>query len=365
MITVEELAELSPQQYLQHFQMDVYLQDLVSLLMARRRTDGRSVPQFIGHYFETVLRGQHVVQRDYNFVCKTPLNRRAFVALLRSALRGIPEPGSTAVTARDFHDLVIRLCPSFPLALVEHAATYAEPADEARHRLLGQVEAFGASSSMSPNPNVLKVLLSLQRMVEFCIVYPEVLALVQSHFEAHVSASPSSQSRQQAHATLPSATEAAAVAFRPVAKGSLEIALPSVGLMEYLQRQLRESVVNCSNSTSGSALPACAAMPSERALLRLLRRSSRSVTSSVSRSSLYLGEAVAEMAAHFELEPETNRPGEEGVADFFAQTGASDGPTSDPQRVAAAGTGSSSVSVSTEKRRRSTDKRTAKSSTGK
>merc|ERR1711879_496421 len=94
------------------------------------------------------------------------------------------------------------LCPDFPLQIIEHAAEYAEVADRARHHFLGESEPFGDSATSSKpsksaeestdpctdfasstTDSAIMVFASLQRLVEFCFVYSEVLRFTESLFE--------------------------------------------------------------------------------------------------------------------------------------------------------------------------------------
>jgi len=199
-----ELAALSAREYLEHFHVEFYIRDALATFLARKRNDGRSAPEVLEQYFDSVLRGEHVVNRGFDYVSRTPQNRRSFVSLLRRGLRGVPNPHYTALTVGDFHDLVAPCCDDFPVSMVEEAAQYAEFADAQRHRLLtgehlaefdhgvsASSDPVGAAASRrggqsrsapSSSSRTLFVFASLQRNVEFCFVYAELLTVVRRLF---------------------------------------------------------------------------------------------------------------------------------------------------------------------------------------
>jgi len=304
MLNVEELASLSSEEYLEHFQIEFYLGDLASTLGGLNRStrdkvvglandDRGNAPECICRYFDALLRGEHVVGREFEYINQTPLNRRAFVKHLRCGLRNVTGPGRTAVTAHDFHDLAVQLCPGFPLRIVELAASFAEEADPSKHHFLAEARPFSASASRnasalgsgagstaaenaatpsrSPVQAALLVFASLLRLVEFCFVYSEFLSLAQDVFSA---------------------------ARRMGDSDDASVSLPRHRFVEDLRARIR------SREDSALWLPAGAALPSDRALLRLLRPVSNTVAgpSAIASELITCRGAVVEMAEHFELE---------------------------------------------------------------
>eukprot|EP00747_Dinoflagellata_sp_TGD_P179080 gnl/TRDRNA2_/TRDRNA2_29254_c0_seq1.p1 gnl/TRDRNA2_/TRDRNA2_29254_c0~~gnl/TRDRNA2_/TRDRNA2_29254_c0_seq1.p1 ORF type:complete len:339 (+),score=63.33 gnl/TRDRNA2_/TRDRNA2_29254_c0_seq1:19-1035(+) len=262
------LASLSAQEYLKHFDVEFYLRDLLSIFLSRRRDDSRSLPEFFSQYFDAVLKGQHVCHRNFEYVSSTPLNRRAFVLLLRDGTCGIDDQKNTALTPHDLHDFVVQLCADFPLGLVEEAAVYADRADGASHHLLGEALPFGQTVAVKEEaPNVdadqdlgtyrrhpaelgsLFVLSSLQRLVELFFVYREVVALVKKLFE---------------HAAMTSAAETVNAAGSSVAGTGV---VPRAELVAALRLAI------CDGGAMSSV-----AVPSESALMRLSKAGPPQVT---------------------------------------------------------------------------------------
>merc|ERR1712129_375028 len=154
--------------------------------------------------------GEHVTNRGFAYVNSTPFNRRSFVSLLRGSLCGVGDKSTIALTAYDFHELLLPLCADFPLSLVEEAAEFADLADGNQHCFLGEPAPFGASQTLhvdnqsiedmgnsisglekndgqcSPQqytPVVnLFVFCSLQRLVELYFVYAEAVTMVKNLF---------------------------------------------------------------------------------------------------------------------------------------------------------------------------------------
>jgi len=110
------------------------------------------------------------------------------VRLLRQGLEGVREPWCVAVMPMDFHDLVVRICPDFPATLVLEAAEHAHCAGAWRcWRLLGsQIPVPLGGAEMSAAAGVegsqLRVFESLQRLVEFCFVYSELVFVMKHVF---------------------------------------------------------------------------------------------------------------------------------------------------------------------------------------
>mmetsp|Transcript_30567 Transcript_30567/g.59967 ORF Transcript_30567/g.59967 Transcript_30567/m.59967 type:complete len:352 (-) Transcript_30567:43-1098(-) len=301
MLSVDRLGSLPAKQYFEHFSIEFYLQDAICLFLARKRSDVRTAPEFLGAYLDSVLRGEHVMRRGFKYSNSTPLNRRAFVRLLRQGLQGIPNPESTALTAHDFHDLVAHVCGDFPLAIVLEAARHAKRADGGVHHLVGETNPFGSARGSTDEPtgtgsslpasNALLQFESLLRLVEFCFVYSELLGVLKHMFQEKPSMWPPRSGSTSSATAL--AEEDKGDAHSATSENTGE---PLRWLRLLLVKELR---------FYGSTL-AGAAMPSERALVRLLRHGTR-VQSSGGYASVTFQEALAEMAEHFELSLELHR----------------------------------------------------------
>eukprot|EP00931_Biecheleriopsis_adriatica_P108766 TRINITY_DN83061_c0_g1_i1.p1 TRINITY_DN83061_c0_g1~~TRINITY_DN83061_c0_g1_i1.p1 ORF type:complete len:386 (-),score=93.81 TRINITY_DN83061_c0_g1_i1:84-1241(-) len=277
MMSPTALAVMPARQYIEHFHLDFYLREALSLFGSSTKGNEQSASELLGSYFQAVLQGEHTQSNSYRYLKTTPENRRAFVVLLRRALHKLESDGnSLAVTVNDFHDLLLPVCGDFPLSVVEEAAEYASHADGNLHRLIGEARPFGTQQT-SPETSdrgchgeesPLLVLRSLQRLLEFCFVYSEVLFVVKHLFQEHAEkvAGGSAASDRVARATL----------------------------VKHLK------AVFTSDDVYNIALPG-AALPSERALQRLLQ--GRQALAAPVDAGLTQEEAVLEMAELFELEP--------------------------------------------------------------
>lgn len=192
----EELASLPPREYLACFDVEFYLQDALRQFLLRRQSGGgQPAHHFMGQYLDAVLRGEHVVGRDFAYAGATPLNRRALALRLRAALEGaVGSWGawSTALTAGDFLYLIAQVCPDFPADIVKEAAEHAEPADPEEHRALGELAPRSAgeraaacefrSAALDAEGQPLLVFGSLRRLVELQLVHPELLRALRQAF---------------------------------------------------------------------------------------------------------------------------------------------------------------------------------------
>mmetsp|Transcript_41281 Transcript_41281/g.74642 ORF Transcript_41281/g.74642 Transcript_41281/m.74642 type:complete len:187 (+) Transcript_41281:52-612(+) len=107
--------------YLQSFNFDFYLQELCARLQGRGANAAEL--ELLADFFGRLADGTHVQHRNFAYVTATPLNRKAFVHWLRNALSVLPmPPDSMSCTVRDFHDMLVEMCPDFPLQMVEDAA---------------------------------------------------------------------------------------------------------------------------------------------------------------------------------------------------------------------------------------------------
>ncbi|CAE7208032.1 Ferredoxin [Symbiodinium natans] len=209
----------------------------------------------------------------YRTIAATPENRRAFVQHFRKQLSQVTRDVSViALTAQDFHDMVVMLCPDFPLDLIIDAADFVPPADTQSHRFLGQRSPVASvrGDDADPSPDsadlVLFPMIKLQRMVEFRFVYPEVFRSVKDLYK---------RQGQSAFA--------------------LDAAVSRITLVRHLRDVLFGTVGTVQIALRGAALP------SEGALQKLLQ-GKRGLLEGFSEE-LSLSEAMRDMAASFELIP--------------------------------------------------------------
>ena len=110
-------ADLSPSEYLERHQIDMYLRDVVTLLL---RTRDEQPLDFISEYFGEVLNGTHVLLREFAVVNRCPRDRWAFVQSAREALADLDQEQPSSAPA--ITQLLRLVCPDFPLDIAADAA---------------------------------------------------------------------------------------------------------------------------------------------------------------------------------------------------------------------------------------------------
>jgi len=68
---------MKAQEYLDSYKMGIYLQDAIKIIL-ERRSDNKPL-DLLDEYFNTTLRGEHILLREYAFVSATQLNRKSFL----------------------------------------------------------------------------------------------------------------------------------------------------------------------------------------------------------------------------------------------------------------------------------------------
>lgn len=114
---------MDPETYLKKHHLLTYVEDVLSLLLARKDEDSKTKPfQLLANYFKSVLDGSHVIFREYSFISSTPRNRRAFVALVWQTYSSVPEVREP-MRSVELHSLLRLLCADFPVKETEKVAT--------------------------------------------------------------------------------------------------------------------------------------------------------------------------------------------------------------------------------------------------
>ena len=67
---------LKAQDYLEAHKMSIYLQDAVKIILDRREDNPLKL---LNEYFDTTLKGEHILLREFAFVSATALNRKCFL----------------------------------------------------------------------------------------------------------------------------------------------------------------------------------------------------------------------------------------------------------------------------------------------
>lgn len=93
--------------------MSIYLQDAIKIILDRK--DEKPL-DLLNEYFNTTLRGEHILLREYAFVSSTHLNRKSFLQQVRKVFHQTPH--YKIVTALDYHQMICLVCSDFPRTLV-------------------------------------------------------------------------------------------------------------------------------------------------------------------------------------------------------------------------------------------------------
>eukprot|EP00439_Symbiodinium_sp_Y106_P057354 s2049_g8.t1 len=273
MLRPETLAAMPAKEYLKHFHLDFYLSEAFRRCAKSETSSAETLESF----WQAILEGSHLQPSDftqYRTINATPDNRRAFVQRFRNQLGQVTRDLSViALTVLDFRDMIVMVCPDFPLDLIIDAAEFTQHADTQTHRFLGErspvASRQGDTRSGSPDGAdlVLFPLQGLQQALEFRFVYSEVFRSVKDFYK-----------RQG----LPG-----------------DFGVGTVASRISLVRHLRDALFGAAGATQ---IPlAGAALPSEGALQKLLQ-GKRGLLEGFTEE-LSLTEAIREMANCFELTP--------------------------------------------------------------
>jgi len=85
------------QDYLESYKMSIYLQDAIKIILDRR--DEKPL-DLLNEYFNTTLRGEHILLREYAFVSATQLNRKSFLQQVKKVFHSTPH--YKVITALDY-----------------------------------------------------------------------------------------------------------------------------------------------------------------------------------------------------------------------------------------------------------------------
>ena len=66
--------------------------------------------------FNTTLRGEHILLREYAFVSATQLNRKCFLQQIRKVFHSTPY--YHVITGLDYHQMICLICSDFPRNLM-------------------------------------------------------------------------------------------------------------------------------------------------------------------------------------------------------------------------------------------------------
>jgi hypothetical protein len=66
--------------------------------------------------FNTTLKGEHILLREYAFVSATALNRKCFLQQVKKVFHSTPY--YKVITALDYHQMLCLVCSDFPRSLM-------------------------------------------------------------------------------------------------------------------------------------------------------------------------------------------------------------------------------------------------------
>lgn len=96
--------------------MSIYLQDAIKIILDRR--DEKPL-ELLNDYFNTTLKGEHILLREYAFVSATSLNRKCFLQQVKKVFHSTPF--FKIISALDYHQMLCLVCSDFPRALMIEA----------------------------------------------------------------------------------------------------------------------------------------------------------------------------------------------------------------------------------------------------
>ena len=108
--------ELSPEEYIEKYQLHLYIKDTVKLVLGRR--DERPITT-VYEYFKGIMNGENVLSREYAYISATQRNRLAFIFHIGNCYPHLSD--SESLTPNDYHQLLCIVCSDFPKSLVDEA----------------------------------------------------------------------------------------------------------------------------------------------------------------------------------------------------------------------------------------------------
>jgi lipopolysaccharide biosynthesis protein len=93
--------------------MSIYLQDAIKIILDRRDEKPLDI---LNEYFNTTLKGEHILLREYAFVSATQLNRKSFLQQVKKVFHSTPH--YKVITALDYQQMICLVCSDFPRQLI-------------------------------------------------------------------------------------------------------------------------------------------------------------------------------------------------------------------------------------------------------
>jgi len=105
----DERFSLTAHEYLERYHIQVYVSDCIRTILDAR--DEKPLETAL-KYYNSVLQGNHVLLREFEFINVTPRNRLAFVRLVVESFRSFSPEAEMDVD--DHYQKVTLLCVNFP-----------------------------------------------------------------------------------------------------------------------------------------------------------------------------------------------------------------------------------------------------------
>ncbi|XP_046862531.1 UPF0705 protein C11orf49 homolog [Xenia sp. Carnegie-2017] len=108
--------------YLERHHVMTYLQDAISQLLLHKEDNPYFCSsRFLCEYFSCIVKGNHTLFREYNFVRATPHNRSSFIAMFSNCFKTIGQCGDL-LSVKEYHSLLSLICSDFPIHIVQKSA---------------------------------------------------------------------------------------------------------------------------------------------------------------------------------------------------------------------------------------------------
>lgn len=108
---------MTPETYSEKFNVHVYLQDIVKIILDRRE---EKPIDLLHEYISVALKGEHVLLRDYSFISATQYNKACFLIQMKKIFHGSPH--YKVVSAQDYHQCLCLLCTDFSREVIAEIA---------------------------------------------------------------------------------------------------------------------------------------------------------------------------------------------------------------------------------------------------
>lgn len=102
--------------YYENQKLQIYLQDVIKIILDRK--DEKPL-DLLNEYFNSTLKGEHILLREFAFVSATQFNRKSFLQQVKKVFHQTPH--YKVITALDYHQMIGLVCSDFPRILIIEA----------------------------------------------------------------------------------------------------------------------------------------------------------------------------------------------------------------------------------------------------